>query len=178
MRSPGRPVLVLGASVLLASCLKQYVQASPGGVLDSLCDPNAVSASSDWLGWQMEQVQFRTPRGWGVRVRQPFSLTLGRVDSELNVWSGSEWRFPAVEPRQSVQCELTRQDTIIVIRGVRLNGLANYRVDVSWKPPIEGRWQYMQLQTRYAEHVRAMRGIIESARFVPPVVPSGSVTRP
>ena len=40
-----------------------------------------------------------------------------------------------------------------------------YRVDVTWQPLIDGQYFYMQLQTRYVEHLRQMRGMIEAVRF-------------
>ena len=59
---------------------------------------------------------------------------------------------------------LARGDTTITIQATRLNGF-NYRVEASWQPLIDGQHFYMQLQTRYVEHLKQMRGIIEAVRF-------------
>ena len=91
-------------------------------------------------------------------------LELRRIDAELNVWRGTRYVFPAIEPRNAVRCTIPRGDTTINIQATRLNGF-NYRVDVSWEPLIDGQYFYMQLQTRYVDHLRKMRGIIEAVRF-------------
>jgi hypothetical protein len=169
---------IVSALALTAGCLRQYVPAPVGTPLDVLCEPFPLDPVADWSAWELNGLRFRTPRTWGVRERGPNSLTLARIDAELNAWNGAPWVFPAVEPRQSVRCDITHGDTTMHIRGVRLRGSQSFRVDVSWEPIIGDRWQYMQLQTRYVEHLREMRGILESVRFPDPNPPRGSVSRP
>jgi hypothetical protein len=40
-------------------------------------------------------------------------------------------------------------------------------VDVTWAPLIDGQHLYMQMQTRFPEHLRDIRGVIESVGAMP-----------
>jgi hypothetical protein len=91
----------------------------------------------------------------------------------LHVWKGGEFIFKPVLPLNTVQCELVRGDTTITIRStVLMEGIRNYRVDVTWSPLIDGQHLYMQLQTRFPEHLREIRGVIESVQAAPRVAPA------
>ncbi|MDZ7632637.1 MAG: hypothetical protein U5K74_15140 [Gemmatimonadaceae bacterium] len=69
-------------------------------------------------------------------------------------------------PINTVECELERGDATIHIRSTMLvEGITSYRVDVSWKPQVGGQYLYMQLQTRFPEHLKQIRGVIEGVRF-------------
>jgi hypothetical protein len=68
----------------------------------------------------------------------------------------------------SQRCEIVRGDTTIRIHATMESGF-NYRVDVTWTPLIDGQYFYMQLSTRSVEHLRQMRGIIESVKMAAPV---------
>lgn len=165
--SPRRPALVALASVVaLAGCLRQYVPAKAGSVLDTTCEGPA-TVGDDWVAWAIPSVAFRAPPTWRLERREVTEVTLRRVDGELAVWSGPRWVFPQVEPWQSVRCTLVRGDTVITAQTARIAGRIAYRVDVTVQPLIDGRYVYLQLQTPYVEHLRDMRGILASLRFGP-----------
>lgn len=165
-RTRGTWLVVAALATTVAGCLRQYVPAKPGSVLDETCNgPQA--AGSDWVGWEIPSVSFRAPPAWRLERREPTEVALRRVDAELGVWSGPRWVFPQVEPWQSVRCTITRGDTVITAQTSRIAGRIAYRVDVTVQPLIEGRHVYLQLQTPYVEHLRDMRGILASLRFAP-----------
>ncbi|MDZ7632640.1 MAG: hypothetical protein U5K74_15155 [Gemmatimonadaceae bacterium] len=148
----------------LSGCLRRFVPAPAGTPLDEVCNPlnGALSVPLDTISFGRAQVV--VTKGWTTRSNTAQDLELGRIDAELNVWRGNRFVFPAIEPRSAVRCSLARGDTTISIQATRLSGF-NYRVDVSWDPPIDGQYFYMQLQTRYVEHLRQIRGMIEAVRF-------------
>ncbi|NJN36893.1 MAG: hypothetical protein HC794_07350 [Nitrospiraceae bacterium] len=83
------------------------------------------------------------------------------VEAQLvRLYTGSDMRM------MQVKIETAKMPKVAgyPIQAVRLNAF-NYRVDVAWEPVIDGQYFYMQLQTRYVEHLRAMRGMIEAVRF-------------
>lgn len=165
-RSTVRGLAVVALATTIAGCLRQYVPAKPGSVLDSTCE-GPTTAGADWVAWEVPSVAFRAPPAWRMVDRQPTELRLRRVDAELNVWTGPRWVFPQVEPWQSVRCTIARGDTTITAQTSRVAGRLLYRVDVTVQPLIEGRHVYLQLQTPYVEHLRDMRAILESIRFAP-----------
>ncbi len=157
-------VCALLAVAALSGCLRKFVPAPLGTPLDEVCNP----MNGELLG-PLDTVTFgpaalAITRGWTTSQVSAQDLQLRRIDAELNVWRGSRFVFPAVEPRNAVRCSIPRGDTTISIQAVRLNAF-NYRVDVAWEPVINGQYFYMQLETRYVEHLRAMRGMIEAVRF-------------
>ncbi len=156
-------VAVLAVAVL-GGCLRTFVPAPAGTPLDELCNP-----ANGLLRVPLDTIAFGNAlvvitKGWTTRVNTAQDLELRRIDAELNVWRGNRFNFPAIEPRSAVRCTLARGDTTIRIQATRMPGF-NYRVDVSWDPRIDGQYFYMQLQTRYVEHLRQMRGMIEGVRF-------------
>lgn len=93
------------------------------------------------------------------------NFNLQRTESELQVWKGSEFVFAPVLPTNTVQCDIVKGDTTITIRTTALVvGIRRYRVDVTWSPLIDGQHLYMQLHTRFPDHLRQIRGVIESVR--------------
>jgi hypothetical protein len=114
-------------------------------------------------------VEFAVPSRWTPEFRSlnDVDFNLQRTNSVLNVWKGSEFIFKPVLPLNSAECELMRGDTTIKIRTTMIpEGITNYRVDVSWKTQVGGQYVYMQLQTRFPDHLRQIRGVIEGVRFV------------
>ena len=104
------------------------------------------------------------PAQWLASYGNMNEITLTRSLSELNVWKGSDFVFPPMLPAAAVQCQIVRGDTTIVIRS-EMDRNRTFRVDVTVSPLIGGQRLYMQLQTRVAERLKEMRGIIESLRF-------------
>lgn len=156
------------AAVLLATvlggCARRFVPAPSGTALDAVCNPmnGALTVPLDTVAVGPAAVALT--KGWTANQVTAQEATYRRIDAELNIWRGSRFVFPAVQPRNAVRCSLARGDTTITIQAVRLNGF-DYRVDVAWDPLINGQYFYMQLQTRYVEHLRTMRGMIEAVRF-------------
>ncbi|MCC7053954.1 MAG: hypothetical protein IT355_11890 [Gemmatimonadaceae bacterium] len=151
---------VAGAS----GCLRQYVPAPFGTPLDEACNPVNGTMTGPVDRFVLAPAVLAVPKGWTSRERTPNELQLTRIDAELNVWRGARFVFPAVPAQNSVRCTITRGDTAIRIQASRVAGL-QYRVDVEWEPPIDGQRFYMQLQTRYVDHLRQMRAIVEAVRF-------------
>lgn len=113
-------------------------------------------------------LEFPVPARWipEFRTLNDVDFNLQRTGAVLNVWKGSEFIFKPVLPLNSAECELARGDTTIRIRTTMIvEGITNYRVDVSWKPQIGGQHVYMQLQTRFPDHLKQIRGVIEGVRF-------------
>jgi hypothetical protein len=163
-RSAPRVFCALLTAAALSGCLRKFVAAPFGTPLDEVCNPmnGGLSVPLDTVAFGPAQVALT--KGWTSSQVSAQDLQLRRIDAELNVWRGSRFVFPAVEPRNAVRCTIPRGDTTISIQAVRLNAFS-YRVDVSWEPLIAGQYFYMQLQTRYVEHLRSMRGIVEAVRF-------------
>ena len=156
---------MLAAAGALTGCFRQFVPAPFGTPLDAVCDPRNGELTGDTDRFRLAPAVIQVPRGWTTSERGPQEMLLTRIDAELTVWrSANSFVFPAIEPRNAVRCTFTRGDTAVAIQATRLNGF-NYRVDVHWQRPIDGLQFYMQLQTRYIEHLRQMRGIVESVRF-------------
>jgi hypothetical protein len=164
MTRSGSLVVLALAAVALTVCLRRFVPSPFWTPLDEVCNPmnGNLAGSLDTIAFGQALVP--VPKGWTTSLATPQDLTLRRVDAELNVWRGSRFIFPAIEPRNAVRCAFSRGDTTVSIQATRLNGF-NYRVDVSWTPLIGGQYFYMQLQTRYVEHLRQMRGMVEAVSF-------------
>lgn len=152
------------AAAVLAGCTRRFVPAPFGTPLDEVCNPmnGTFPLPPDTLTFGPARVA--VTKGWTTNFATAQEMELNRIDAELSFFRGSRFIFPSAEPRNAVRCTLTRGDTTVNIQATRLNGFS-YRVDVSWEPAIEGQFFYMQLQTRYVEHLRQMRGMIESVRF-------------
>lgn len=148
----------------LSGCVRQFVSAPFGTPLDEVCNPINGTFTVPLDTFRFGSAAVSAAKGWTTSLATAQELELRRIDGELTVWRGSRFVFPALQPRNSVRCSLARGDTTINIQATRLNGF-NYRVDVAWEPLINGQYFYMQLDTRYVEHLRQMRGIIENVRF-------------
>ena len=158
-------LFVAGAAVIaLSGCLRRFVPAPTGTRLDDVCNGELGVLRDGASTHRVGAAEIQLPRAWNTSERTATDLRATRIDGELNFWTGREFIFPAIEPRTAVRCTLQRGDTTISIQAARLAGL-QYRVDVRWEPEIDGRFYYLQLQTRYAEHLKEVRGIIESVRF-------------
>jgi hypothetical protein len=164
MARSGSIVVLALAAVALTGCLRRFVPAPFGTPLDEVCNPmnGNLAGRVDTIPFGPARLQ--VTKGWTTTLATPQDLTLRRVDAELNVWRGARFVFPAIEPRNAVRCSFSRGDTTVSIQATRLNGF-NYRVDVSWTPLIDGQHFYMQLQTRYVEHLKQMRGMVEAVSF-------------
>ena len=160
----GSVTLGFVVAIALSGCLRRFVPAPMGTPLDEVCNPNngnlLVPLDSIRFGPSVVAVT----KGWTTSAVTAQDLQLRRIDAELSVWRGSQFIFPAIQPRNAIRCSIIRADTTISIQATRLNGF-DYRVDVSWEPLISGQYFYMQLQTRYVEHLRQMRGMIEAVTF-------------
>lgn len=156
-------VLTLAAATA-AGCNRRFVSAPFGTPLDEVCNPMNGALTTALDTFTVGNAIVPVTKGWLSRYSNSQDLSLTRIDAELNVWQGSRFLFPVVEPQNAVRCTLARGDTAITIQATRLNGF-NYRVEASWQPLIDGQHFYMQLQTRYVEHLKQMRGMIEAVRF-------------
>jgi hypothetical protein len=165
MRPGSRAIVLLAAgAAALSGCQRQFAPAPFGTPLDEACNPMNGNLTVPLDTFTVGSAVVPVTKGWFSRWETPQDLTLTRFDTELNVWQGRRFIFDAAEPRNSVRCKITRGDTTISIQATRLSGIS-YRVDATWQPMIDGQYFYMQLQTRYVEQLKAMRGIIEAASF-------------
>lgn len=156
--------LIVAVTATLIGCQRRFAPAPFGTPLDEACNPMngtlRVALDTFAVGTAMVPVT----KGWTAGYSAAQDLSLTRLDAELNVWQGRRFQFASVEPQNAVRCTLRHGDTTISIQASRLNGF-NYRVEAAWQPLIDGQYFYMQLQTRYVEHLRQMRGMIEAVRF-------------
>lgn len=160
-----RAVLVsLAAAATLSGCVRQFVAAPFGTPLDEVCNPMNGATKAALDTFTVGTAVVPVTKGWQARWDSPQDLQLTRLDTDLSVWQGGRFIFPVNEPRTSVRCTINRGDTTISIQATRLTGLT-YRVDATWQPLIDGQHFYMQLQTRYVDQLKNMRGIIEAVRF-------------
>ena len=163
-------IAVLGVYFLFAcaSCLRGFVPATFGTTFGTMLDVPFSTLKSTQDGaldtFAVGPARVAVPRACTPSSTTPQDLALQRIDAELDIWSGSTFRFPAVPPRNAIRCTITRRDTTIAIHVVR-TAPDNYRVDVAWDPAINDRYFYMQMQTGHVQQLKAMRGIIESVRF-------------
>lgn len=155
----------------LTGCLKTFVPAPLGTPLDEACSTFNRTLEFPLDTFPVGLAMVPVPKGWSPKYDSSRDLQLTRIDAELNVWSGARFQFPATEPRNAIRCQIRRGDTTITMQATRLRGF-NYRVDVSWDPRIDGQYFYMQLQTRYVEHLRQIRGIVEAVRFAVDTIPA------
>lgn len=165
MTTPRSLVLAVVALATLTGCLRGFAPAPLGTALDAVCNPMNGELPDRGSVFQLGPAVVAVPKGWSAFRSSPQDLQLTRLDTELNVWYGGRFVFPAAEPQNAIRCTIARGDTVISIQATRLNTFS-YRVDAGWAPPIEGQHFYMQLQTRYASQLKAMRGMIEAVRFV------------
>jgi hypothetical protein len=149
---------------LLTGCLRQFVPAPFGTPLDDVCNPMTGELSVPLDTFRVGAALVPVTKGWTARYETAQDLNLTRIDGELNVWQGQSFAFPAIAPRSAVRCTISRGDATISIQATRI-GSFNYRVDVSFLPAINNQFFYMQMQTRYVEHLRTMRGMVEAVRF-------------
>lgn len=157
---------------LLAACAGQRIPPAMTGAdirpVDEPCNPSNGTLPGSTRLMRLDPIEFPVPSRWIPDFKSPndVDFNLQRTGAALHVWKGSEFIFTPVLPVNTVECELSRGDTTITIRSTRLvEGITSYRVDVRWKPQIGGQYLYMQLLTRFPEHLREVRGVIEGVRF-------------
>jgi hypothetical protein len=153
------------AASMLSGCVHRFVPAPFGTPLDEVCNPMNGVLSGETVPHSLAPAVFSVPKGWSRGEPRVQEVQLTRIDAELVFWRGGQFIFPAIPSRNGVRCTIQRGDTVVSIQAARVSGF-DYRVDVAWQPPIDGQLFYMQLQTRYVDHLKQMRGIIESVRFV------------
>ena len=156
--------LALATAGTLSGCLRQFVPAPFGTPLDEACNPTNGNLNVPLDTFTVGTALVPVTKGWSPSWESPQDLNLSRLDTEMSVWQGGRFVFDGAEPRNAVRCTIKRGDTTITIQATRLTGL-KYRVDASWQPLIEGQYFYMQLQTRYVEQLKQMRGMIEAVKF-------------
>lgn len=157
---------------LLAACAGQSIPPAMTGAdiraVDEPCNPSNGTLRGSSRLMRLDPLEFPVPSRWipDFKTLNNVDFNLQRTGAELHVWKGSEFIFAPVLPVNTVECALQRGDTTITIRSTRLvDGITSYRVDVWWKPQIDGQHVYMQLLTRFPEHLRELRGVIEGVRF-------------
>jgi hypothetical protein len=159
-------VSALAVLATFVGCLRQFVPAPLGTPVDEACNPTNgnLTVATDTVRFNSARLPLH--KGWVLSNATVQELSFRRIDAELTVWRGPEFVFPAIAPRNAVRCTIQRGDTTISIQAVRLDGF-RYRVDVEWAPLIDGQHFYLQLQTRYVEHLKQLRGTIDNIWFVP-----------
>ena len=133
--------------------------------IDATCDASNATLRGSVRRVPFEPIAFSVPSRWipEYGTLNDLSFDLRRTGSALRVWKGGEFTFAPVLPINTVECQLVRGDTTIRIRTTMLvESIRSYRVDVSWSPAINGQRLYMQLLTRFPEHLAQLRGVIES----------------
>lgn len=159
------------AICVMAACARSTIPRAVVGAgareVDAPCDPANEELADPSRSITFDPVEFRVPERWipNYRTINDMDFNLQRTGAELNVWKGGKFIFRPVIPVNSAACEIVRGDTTITIRtAVFVEGIRQYRVDVSWSPTIDGQHFYMQLMTRFPEHLKQMRGVIESVK--------------
>ncbi len=136
--------------------------------LDEPCNAANAALVGPTRMTSFEPLEFPVPERWAPNYAtiNDIDFNLLKSGATLHVWKGSEFVFRPVLPLNSVQCEVARGDTTITIRTTMMpQGFTFYRVDVTWAPQIDGQHLYMQLNTRFPEHLKQIRGVIEGVRF-------------
>ncbi len=166
----GLGVLCLG----LVGCASAAIPAARTGsdtalrTIDEPCSAANVALAGPTRLTSFDPLEFPVPSRWvpNFTTINDLDFNLQKTGAVLHVWKGSEFIFRPVLPINTTQCELARGDTTITIRTTMLvQGITSYRVDVTWAPPIGGQHVYMQLITRFPEHLKQIRGVIEGVRF-------------
>ena len=161
-------VAVASLSVL-GACVRASIPPAIIGAgareIDAPCDPSNGRLAEPVRRIDFDPLDFSVPTRWipNYRTINDIDFNLQRTGAELNVWKGGEFIFNPVMPINSSACEIVRGDTTIKIKTtVFVQGIRQYRVDISWSPLIGGQHFYMQLATRFPEHLKQIRGVIES----------------
>ncbi len=159
-------------ALVAAACARPNIPPAIVGVgardIDIPCDPSNATFDVPVRMTPFGPAEFPVPEKWIPQFNSlnDLDFDLRRTGAELNVWKGGAFVFKPVLPLNSSQCEISRGDTTITISTTMLvDGIRRYRVDVSWSPTFEGQHLYMQLQTRFPEHLKQIRGVIEGVRF-------------
>ncbi|MBC7844676.1 MAG: hypothetical protein H7099_20380 [Gemmatimonadaceae bacterium] len=164
-------VAMAGLSVV-AACARASIPPAIVGAgareIDAPCDPTNGTLAAPMRRIDFDPLEFNVPTRWipNYRTINDIDFNLQRTGAELHVWKGGEFIFNPVIPINSAACEIVRGDTTIKVRTtVFVQGIRQYRVDISWSPLVGGQHVYMQLATRFPEHLKEIRGVIESVRM-------------
>lgn len=167
-----RMAVLAAMAVIGAACARPKIPQAIVGAgardIDQACNPDNAPLAGPVRMTPFGPAEFPVPENWipNFKNLNELDFDLRRTGAELNVWKGGDFIFTPVLPINSVQCDIARGDTIINIRTtVLLDGIRRYRVDVSWSPTFEGQHLFMQLHTRFPEHLRQIRGVIDGVRF-------------
>lgn len=136
--------------------------------IDEPCSAANVALEGPTRLTSFDPLEFPVPARWVPNFASinDLDFNLQKTGAVLHVWKGSEFIFRPVLPINTAECELARGDTTIRIRTTMLvQGITSYRVDVTWAPQIGGQHVYMQLITRFPEHLKQIRGVVEGVRF-------------
>ncbi len=170
-----RTTIPIAAMLLvIAACARPMIAPATTNAtiqdINAPCDAANGALPAPVRAIEFEPLAFNVPSRWipDYGSINSVGFNLQRTGSELQVWKGGEFVFAPVLPANTVQCEIVKGDTTITVRTTALVvGIRNYRVDVTWSPLIDGQHLYMQLQTRFPEHLRQIRGVIESVQAAP-----------
>jgi hypothetical protein len=166
--SAGAAVLFLVVGACASAAIPPAQTGAATRLIDEPCNPANSEIEGPTRMISLSPAEFPVPARWipDFRTLNDIDFNLQRTGATLNVWKGSEYIFKPVLPLNSVECVVTKGDTAIKIRTTMLvEGITNYRVDVSWQPQIDGQYLYMQLQTRFPENLKQIRGVIDGVRF-------------
>ncbi len=157
---------------LLSGCASQTIRPDTGVIgtrpIDEPCRDANATFSVPVKPIRLDPLAFAVPSRWQQRFTSinDVDFSMFRVGAELNVWKGASFAFPPVLPLNTAQCEIERDGSVITIRTtVITTGVRSYRVDVSWSRMVQDQYVYMQLHTRFPEHLQQIRAVIESVRF-------------
>ncbi len=159
--------LGLCATVLLTGCA--YGASAAGNTqtpLDAVCDPQngMLPAPTDTFraGW----ATFAVVKGWASNTSSSPRLELRRLGSRLTVSEGEPGPVPLEPPLRNAnrRCELSRNDTSVVITASRSRG-TDFYVQAWWETAGDGPILQLLLVTNSTEELKRIRGTIESVRF-------------
>jgi hypothetical protein len=168
-------VAVLVTCATVGACARPMIPPARQGTADlRLIDEPCNAANSTLEGptrtMRFDPVEFPVPSRWvpEFKTLNDLDFNLQKTGATLHVWKGAKFVFNPVLPLNSAQCELTRGDTTIrIVTTMFVTGITSYRVDVTWSPEIEGQHLYMQLSTRFPEHLKQVRGVIDGVTMIP-----------
>ncbi len=166
--SAGAAMLFLAVGACARATIPPAMTGATIRPIDEPCNPANGTIEGPTRMISLSPLEFTVPARWipDFRTLNDIDFNLQRTGAVLNVWKGSEFIFTPVLPLNSAECTITKGDTAIRIRTTMIvQGITNYRVDVSWKPQIDGQYLYMQLQTRFPENLKQIRGVIDGVRF-------------
>jgi hypothetical protein len=164
----GAAMLFLAVGACAGSKIPPAMTGATIRPIDEPCNPANGTLEGPTRNISLSPLEFAVPERWipDYQTLNNIDFNLQLTGAVLNVWKGSKFVFTPVLPLNSAECTLTKGDTAIKIRTTMIvEGITNYRVDVSWEPRIDGQHLYMQLHTRFPQNLKQIRGVIEGVRF-------------